>query len=81
LGVHETLDSLLSTTNDGKDPPVDAIIAVDWTGMAGVRLFLMANKGRLGAQYSMPTFFLNFRVYSRMTDTIKLSIFKLNRML
>ena len=74
LGVQQTLESLLAATTEGEEPPIDAMVAVDWTGMAGVNL--VASKGGLLQQQqqsssslsSIPIFYLNFRVYSRMTD-------------
>lgn len=43
-----------------------AVLAVDWTGAAGVHA--MTDSARARLIHSTPVFFLNFRVYSRMTN-------------
>lgn len=58
-GVQERLGSLLGSSSDD-EPPLAAILAIDWTGMAGLLGLMSAPK--------IPIFFLNFRVYARMTN-------------
>lgn len=65
LGVEQTLETLLSP--NPTEPPIDAIVVVDWTGMSGVSLLAAKKKGQLLLSH-IPIFFLNFRVYARMTD-------------
>lgn len=61
VGVQSIVMSLISK-DDTTLPPISAILAVDWTGMAGV------SKALHGIPKTIRIFFLNFRVYASMTN-------------
>jgi hypothetical protein len=62
-GVARILESLM------EDEPLTAILAVDWTGMVGIHAMDPCVRKIVLAR--APVFFLNFRVYSRMTNISK----------